>query len=264
VPTLPPNAPPPAAATAIPLTTCSGDQGELNAQGIPSHLPTRVQLGGLAYLYVRAEAPDAVGTLTRIGCIGAFEWSTSDQADQAQVIYLRPTGSDAASQQVYRFEVALTYQIQFQVTEQPQVIATGDQSYRLGQVWQSSVYSSTSVILFVQDPATPAPEVIYGLNVSQTVVGDVIGEYQLAPEDSQSSDEMSAAAEQAGLNPDLTINGQVYVLVDVYTPTGTTRNGFITLFGTTSEGTPDMLLGRDQRKPELFIFVLDAPTEAGG
>jgi len=25
-----------------------------------------------------------------------------------------------------------------------------------------------------------------------------------------------------------------------------------------------MLLGRDQRKPELFIFVLDAPTEAGG
>jgi hypothetical protein len=264
VPTLPPNAPPPPASTASPPTTCTGDPGEFNAQGIPAHLPTRIQLGGVAYLFVRAEAPDAVGTLTRLGCIGPFEWARTDQADQAQVIYLRSTGSGAASQQVYRFEVATTYQIQFQVTERPQVITAVDQSYRLSQVWQPSVYSSTSVILFVEDPANLVPEVIYGLDVSQTVVGDVIGEYRLQGETAQSSEEMTAAAEQAGLNPDLTINGQVYILVNVYTPTGTTRNGFMTLFGTTTEGTPEMLLGRDQRELELFIFVLDTPVEAGG
>jgi hypothetical protein len=74
---------------------------------------------------------------------------------------------------------------------------------------------------------------------------------------------MIAAAEQAGLNPDLTINGLDYILVDVYMPTGTTRNGFMTLFGTTTEGTPEMLLGRDKRELELFIFVVDAPAETG-
>jgi len=264
VPTLPPNASAPAASTAIPQTTCTGDPGELNAQGIPEHLPTRIQLGGVAYLFVRAEAPDVAGTLTRIGCIGPFESASTDQADQAEVIYLRSTGSGAASRQVYRFEVALTYQIQFKVTDQPQVITTADQSYRLEQVWQPSVYSSTSVILFVQDPANPAPDVIYGVNVSQTVVGDVIGEYRLSGEAVQSSEERTAAAEQAGLNPDLTIDGQIYILVNVYTPTGTTRNGFMTLFGTTTEGTPEMLLGRDQRELELFIFALDAPAETGG
>ena len=46
---------------------------------------------------------------------------------------------------------------------------------------------------------------------------------------------MAAAAEQAGLNPDLTIDGQRYVLVDIYTPVGTTRNGFMTLFATSTE-----------------------------
>jgi hypothetical protein len=264
VPSLPPNAPVPATSTAIPPTACTGDPGELDAQGIPSHLPTRIQLGGVAYVFVRAEAPDDVGTLSRIGCIGPFESASTDQADQAEVIYLRSTGSGPASQQVYRFEAARTYQIQFQVAERPQVIATDDQSYRLEQVWQSSVYSSTTVILFVQDPANPAPEVIYGLDVSQTVVGDVIGEYRLPGETAQpSEEEVSAAAEQAGLNPDLTINGQVYILANVYTPTGTTTNGFMTLFGTATEGTPEMLLGRDQRELELFIFVLDTPQTSG-
>ena len=144
------------------------------------------------------KTPDEVGTLTRIGCIGPFESASTDQADQAEVIYLRTTGSGAASQQVYRFEAAPTYQIEVQVTERPQVITSGDQSYRLEQVWEPSVYSSTSVILFVQDPASPAPEVIYGLDVSQTVVGDAIGEYRLLDETSQPSEQMIAAAEQAG------------------------------------------------------------------
>ena len=128
VATLPPNAPPPAVNTAGPATTCTGDPGELDAQGVPANLPTRVQLGGVAYLFAGAEAADAVGTLTTIGCVGPFELARTDQADQAEVIYLRSTQSGPASQQVYRFEAAPTYQIELQVTGQPQVIAAADQT----------------------------------------------------------------------------------------------------------------------------------------
>lgn len=236
-----------------------GDPGDLDARGIPAGLPSRIQLGGVAYLFVRSEAPGAVGTLTRLVCIGPFELASTDQADQVEVVYLRSTGAGVASSRVYRFEAAATYQIQFQVTERPHVITTGDQTYRLEQAWPSSAYSSTSVVLFVEDLANPSPAVIYGLDVSQTVVGDAIGEYRLNATTAQPSEDAAAAAEQAGLNASLTLDGQDYVLVNVYTPTGTTRNGFVTLFGTNADGTPDVLLGRDPREPELFIFVLD-PT----
>ena len=70
---------------------------------------------------------------------------------------------------------------------------------------------------------------------------------------------MAAAAEQVGLNPDLTIDGQRYLLVNIYTPVGTTRNGFMTLFAT-STGAPEMVLGRDQRQPDLLVFDVD-PAE---
>ena len=185
--------------------------------------------------------------------------ASTDQADVEEVLYLRTTGAD---DRVYRFEAAPTFEIEFQVTERPQVISTGDERYRMDQVWQPSTYSSTSVILFVQDPADPAPETIYGLNVSDTVVGDAIGEYSRTAEPAQPSEELTAEAEEAGLNPDLTINGQTYNLVDVYRPSGTTSNGFITLFETSTEGTPEVLLGRDQREPDLLVFVLDTSEPA--
>ena len=247
---------------AIPATTCSGNPGELTAQGVPEHLPNPIQFGGVAYVFVRAEASEDVGTLTQIGCIGPFQLASTDQSDVEEVLYLRTTGSDA-DDQVYRFEAAPTFEVEFQITDRPQVVVAGDQRYRVEQVWQPSVYSSTSVILFVEDPADPAPEVIYGLAVSDTVVGDAIGEYRL-PGDSAAPEEITAAAEEAGLNPDLTINGLLYVLVDVYTPSGTTGNGFMTLFATTAEETPEVLLGRDQRQEdELFIFVGESSPPAG-
>ena len=241
--------------TVSPSTTCAGDPGELDAEGVPANLPTRVQLGGVAYLFAGVEAADAVGTLTTIGCAGAFELARTDQADQAEVIYLRSTQSGPASEQVYRFEAAPTYQIELQVTDQPQVIAADDQTYHLQAVWQPSTYSSLSVILFVQDPQDPTPGVVYALDVSRTAAGDAIGEYQLAADNAPPASEPTAA-EQVGLNPDLTLAGQHYVLVNVYTPVGTTRNGFMTLFAT-STGAPEMVLGRDQREAQLLVFEVD-------
>ena len=256
VATLPPEAPAPAAANVQP-TACTGDPGEPDARGLPQHLPARIQLGGVAYVFAGTDELDAVGTLNIIRCVGPFEAASSDQADPADVVYLRTSSPGPASELVYRFEAVLTFQIDFQITDQAQVLTAGDQTYRLGQTWQPAVYSSTTVVLFVEDPADPAPDTIYALDVSHSVVGDVIGEYRLPTETTQTSEELRALAEAAGLNPNLTINGQVYVLLEVYTPAGTTNNGFMTLFGAASGATPDVLLGRDQRERELFVFLLD-------
>jgi hypothetical protein len=247
----------------IPPTTCAGEPGGPDAQGLPLHLPTRLQIGGVAYVFVRAESPADAGTLTRLGCVGPFELARSDLADQADVVYLRATGTGAGSTQVYRFESALTFEVEFEVTERPQTISALDQSYRLAQVWESSVYSSPSVILFVDDPADPAPAVVYAVNVSQTVVGEAIGEYRLTEDAASPTEEIAAAGAQAGLHPDLTINGRVYVLAAVYTPAGTTQNGFMTLFSSSTGDVPDRLLGRDQRDRDLFVFVVAAPAGEG-
>ena len=245
--------------TASPATTCTGDPGELDAAGVPANLPTRVQLGGVAYLFAGAEAPDAVGTLTTIGCVGPFELASTDQADQAQVIYLRSAQSGPASEQVYRFEAAPTYQIELQVTGQPQVIAAGDQTYHLQEVWQPSTYSSLSIILFVEDPAGPDPRRHLRTRRLAHCCRRRHRRVPAAGRQRTAREEMAAAAEQVGLNPDLTIDGQRYLLVDIYTPVGTTRNGFMTLFATSTEA-PEVVLGRDQREPRLLVFEVD-PAE---
>ena len=247
--------------TTIPAATCTGNPGELDAQGIPEHLPTPIQFGGVAYVFVRAEASEDVGTLTRIGCIGPFELASTDQADVDEVLYLRTTGA-GADDQVYRFEAAPTFEIEFQVTERPQVISTGDQRYRVEQVWQPSVYSSTSVILFVEDPADPAPEVIYGLNVSDTVVGDAIGEYRL-PDDSATTrgddrrrrggrTQPGSHDQRPDVHPGRRVHAQPARPATASSPCSRTP----------TEGTPEVLLGRDQREPDLLVFVLETSEPA--
>ncbi|WP_117000965.1 hypothetical protein [Desertimonas flava] len=205
----------------------------------------------MAYLFVAAESADAAGTLTRIGCVGPFGLARSDQADESEVLFLVVDGP--TDDEVYRFAAAPTFQIEFQVTDQPQVLAAGDQRLRLQQVAQPSIYSSPSVILFVADADDPAPDIVYALDVSRTVVGDALGEYRPVDDGEAPDQAMATAAEQVGLNADLTIAGRDYVLVDIYTPIGTTRNGFMTLFGP-STGSPEVVFGRDLRETGLFVF----------
>ncbi|MBA2468766.1 MAG: hypothetical protein H0V37_05125 [Chloroflexia bacterium] len=263
VPTQAPDAPPAAAVTAVPDTRCDGDPGEVNDQGLPSRLPARFQLGGIAYALVGPEAPDAVGELTAIGCIGAFEVATVEGEDRAQVLYLRYTGQGAAGESVYRFETAVTYDVEFEVTGRARVIAGADQEFRLLQAWQQSIYSSITVILFAEDPEDAAPDVFYAVNIFSSVSGDAVGEYRISNDTDTPSEEMVAAAEQSGLNPDLIVEGQRYLLVNVYVPSGTTTNGFVTLFAATVEGESNLLLGRDVRRLELFIYQV-IPAEQGG
>jgi len=266
VSTLSPNVPPPAASTAVPTNLCTGEAGAIDARGLPTHLPNRIQQSGIAYSFVRIDTLDAGGTLTRIGCIGPFEAVSTDQADRSQVIYLRATGQ-GASQQLYRFEAAVTFQVQIEVTGRPDLISSGDQpdeQYQLQQIWQPAIHASTTVILFVADLKEATPATFYAVNVHNTVVGEVIGEYQLQEESAQPSEAMVKAASQAEMNADLTVDGQRYLLVNIYTPVGTTTNGFVTLFAASQDGHADILLGRDKRRPELFVYRSNAPAPTGG
>ena len=108
-----------------------------------------------------------------------------------------------------------------------------------------------------------SPEVYYGVNVSNTVVGDVIGEYRLADVRCRAEDAMGTLGAQYGLYADVTIRGQRYLLVNVFLPVGTTTNGFLTLFSATGEGEAQLLLGRDKRELELFVYEPIAQTVGG-
>ena len=263
VPTLPPSALPPAAGTGVTVLGCVGLAGELNALGVPNNMPNRFQFGGIAYTFGEIGAADEAGTLTRLGCIGPFEVASTDLEERSQVLYLRAPGG-GANQQVYRFEAALTFVVVLEIQGNATNVQVGDNRYQLSQTWQASVYSGVSVILFQESVDDPAPDVIYAVNVSQTVVGEVIGEYRLPGESDQPSDEMVAAATTVGLNPDLTIGGQLYLLAAVYSPVGTTTNGFLTLFGTEQDSSSQVLLGRDKREVGLFVYRLVVAEVTGG
>jgi hypothetical protein len=263
VPTQAPDAPPPAAVTAVADTTCVGNPGPINAQGLPTYLPNRIQIGGVSYALVGPESPADAGTLTRISCIGAFEVASTDEADRAEVLYLRYLGGGEAAQSVYRFEVATTFSVEFEVIGNAQRIQAGEQGLRLTAVWTKAIHTSGSVNLYVANPDEQSPEVYYGVNVSNTVVGDVIGEYRKADANAQPEEGMVTAGERYGLHADLTVRGQRYLLVNVFLPVGTTTNGFLTLFSATGEGEAALLLGRDKRDLELFVYE-PVPQETGG
>ena len=74
---------------------------------------------------------------------------------------------------------------------------------------------------------------------------------------------MTAAGAQYGLHSDLTVLGQRYLLVNIFLPVGTTTNGFLTLFSATGEGVSQLLLGRDKRELELFVYEPLAQVTGG-
>ena len=92
---------------------------------------------------------------------------------------------------------------------------------------------------------------LYGYDVD----ADVIGQYVPEGEVQDASPEMQEAAEAFGLNADLVIAGdQRYILVAVWEPAGSTANGWVTFYETDDGNGANIVLGRDPRRPELFIF----------
>jgi hypothetical protein len=254
VPTLPPNVPPPPAATAAVSADCPGTGGAPDVTGLPERLPKRIQFRGTAYSFDAAVGAGEAGVLTRLGCAGPFAVYSSDQAPREQLLYL---GEESDPNRVFRFTASRTFTVQVEVTGRPRVVQTGEQTYELFDTYERSVYSSVTVILFVERADDPEPAFFYALRVD----ADVIGRYE--PEGESLQEPPAAIAEVAQrnfLNPDLTINGRRYVLTAVLTPQGTTTNGFVTLYAVPNQETPDLFLGTDPRRLELLVYRRSGPT----
>jgi hypothetical protein len=230
---------------------CQGDPGEIGANGLPERLPLRIQLSGVAYSFVGQEELANLNDirLRRIGCVGPFEAVEAQGVGAGQVIYLR-IGRNA--QTLYRYETASSFAVDFTVAGDAQVITAGDESYVLGETWQRSIYSSVTAIVFAQDPTAPDPPRVFAVPVD----GDVIAEYVPEVGDVvKAPAELRARAEEVGINPDLVLAGnRRYLLVNLWSPVGTTTNGWVTLYSSAGEGLPDTLLATDPRSLDLFIY----------
>ncbi len=56
------------------------------------------------------------------------------------------------------------------------------------------------------------------------------------------------------MHPTLVLDGQRYILVALWTPFGTTTNGWLTLYGIDGEAAPERLVGLDPRRDDLLVF----------
>ena len=134
----------------------------------------------------------------------------------------------------------------------PQVITAGDQSYVLGR-------DLAALDLQQRDghrlrPGSERPRPAAGLRGAgrrrrhRRVCarrGDVV----------EPPAELRARAEEAGINPDLVLAGnRRYLLVNLWSPIGTTTNGWVTLYSATGEGVADTLLATDPRSLDLFVY----------
>jgi hypothetical protein len=230
---------------------CQGDPGEIGANGLPERLPVRIQLSGVAYSFVRQEELADLGDirLRRIGCVGPFEAVQAQGAGEGQVIYLR---ASRTAQTLYRYETASSFAVDFIVAGDAQVITAGDETYVLAETWHRSIYSSVTAIAFAQDASAPDPPRVFAVPVD----GDVIAEYVPEVGDvAEAPAELRARAEEVGINPDLVLAGsRRYLLVNLWSPIGTTTNGWVTLYSSTAEGVADTLLATDPRSLDLFIY----------
>jgi hypothetical protein len=230
---------------------CQGDPGEIGANGLPERLPLRIQLSGVAYGFVRQEELATLQDirLRRIGCVGPFEAVQAQGSGEGQVIYLR---ASRTAQTLYRYETASSFGVDFTVAGNAQVITAGDESYVLSQTWHRSIYSSVTAIVFAQDPNAADPPRVFAVPVD----GDVIAEYVPEVGDVvEAPAELRARAEEEGINPDLVLaGGRRYLLVNLWSPVGTTTNGWVTLYSSTGEGVADTLLATDPRSLDLFVY----------
>ena len=228
---------------------CQGDPGEIGADGLPDRLPARIQLSGIAYSFAGQEQFANDIRLRRIGCVGPFEAVQAEGTGDGRVVYLR---LGRTAQTLYRYEAASSFAVDFTLEGDPRVITSGDQRYVLGETWQRSIYSSVTAIVFAQDPDAPDPSRVFAVPVD----GDVIAEYVPEAGDVvEAPAELQARAEEAAINPDLVLaGGRRYLLVNLWSPVGTTTNGWVTLYSSVGEGIADTLLATDPRSLDLFVY----------
>ena len=228
---------------------CQGDPGEVAANGLPERLPRGIQLSGVSYRFVGEEQVDNDVTLTRLGCVGPFEAVQAAGNGGAQVVYLRV---NRRADVLYRYEAEASFAVNFAVSGDARAITADDERYLLNETWARSIYSSVTAIVYTSDAGATDPARLFALRVD----GDVIAEYVAEGGDVvEAPADLRARAEELGINPDLVLGGgRRYLLVNLWSPIGTTTDGWVTLYSATPEGIADTLLATDPRSLDLLIY----------
>lgn len=235
--------------TSVPPAPCPGDVGPLGPNGVPAQLPPTIQIGNQTFAFTGVADPAHEGKLTRVGCAGPYQVVTSAASVKETVRFLfLATPPQSGAPVLFRYEAVPSYHVQFQVSGSAQVITNADQQYIAGDPWSRVIFGSLDVILYAADPTQPSPPRLFARSVSS----GVIGEYVLEQEGTNAT----AITPQAGsgLNPDLFLGQDHYLLTATWTVVGSTADGWVTLYAATSEGVPDTLLGVDPRITDLLVY----------
>lgn len=254
VPTIPPDVPSPPAVESD-VIQCTGNTGERDANGVPERLPRNIQYGGTSFRYSGQVAFGEPGELTVAGCVGAFTLFLPAEGVEGGRIYL---GVPNTIESLFAFEETSSFAVRSEspTTNAPRSLELGPNDDQPGiryvgqDPWLPSIYSSLSLEIYVADPEAGLPDRLIGYSVGN----DVFGEYVREGDAEAASQETLDRAEALGVHPTLVLDGQRYILVALWTPFGTTTNGWLTLYGIDGEAAPERLVGLDPRRDDLLVF----------
>jgi hypothetical protein len=190
-----------------------------------------------------------------LSCVGPF---VVIQVEGSDVLYL---GIQNDPETLYAFErsAAFTVQAQTYDTQTPNRLAMPDTDagpgaiYRLAAPLVPVSYSSVSMVLYVSDAEAASHDRILGHSVSADAFGEYVPEGAVDPANQDVVDQAAGY----GIPADFVVGSQRYVLVALWTPFGTTTNGWMTLYGVEGEAAPDQLVGLDPRRIECLVFDKD-------
>lgn len=234
---------------------CVGVIGSMDDQGIPDRLPRQLQFAGQAYTFTGSVEGSELGETQQVSCVGPFVVTEVEDSD---TLYL---GIQNAPGTLYAFEQSTAFTVQAQTydTQSPNRLAMPDTDsgpgarYRAAGSLEPVSYSSVSMVLYVTDAEAVSHDRIHG----HSVAADAFGEFVPEGEADQSNQEVIDEAAQYDIPSQFVIGTQRYVLVALWTPFGTTTNGWLTLYGVESEGAPDQLIGLDPRQADRLVFNID-------
>ena len=234
---------------------CVGVIGTMDDQGVPDRLPRQLQYAGQSYAFSGPVSSADLAEGTEVSCVGPF---VVMQFEGSDTLYL---GIQNAPETLYAFEQSTAFTVQAQTydTQTPNRLAMPDTDSGPGATYRATAplvpvsYSSVSMVLYVSDASATAHDRILGHSVS----ADAFGEYVPEGQAEQASQEVVDKAGQYGIPSQFVIGSQRYVLVALWTPFGTTTNGWLTLYGTDGEAAPEQLIGLDPRQIDCLVFNRD-------
>jgi hypothetical protein len=227
----------------------------MDDQGVPDRLPRQLQYAGQSWAFTGPVSSEGLGDTREISCVGPF---VVVQVEGSDTLYL---GIQNATGTLFAYEPTAAFTVQSQTydTQTPNRLAMPDTdagpgaTYRATEPLVPTSYSSISMVLYVSDAAAPTHNRILGHSVANDAFGEFVPEGQADP----AAQEVIDNAAQFGIPSEFVIGSQRYVLVALWTPFGTTTNGWLTLYGVDGQATPDQLVGLDPRQTDLLVFNRD-------